>query len=392
MIDNINKINKKSDDIKNYIRDKYINDVREINEYCRLYDDDLMNFLTIVQLINIYQSDTKLYKETIKYYEYLIEKEEYSELIKDFNINCRDVKIKEIKGSLVVVWPEATKLSNGERDILNFVTLRLLAEKKFKKKNCILIIDEIFDYLDDANLVAFQYYISTMITKLKKMKKNFFPILLTHLDPQFFNHFYFKNKNKLKVSYLGKPSKKVKPNKNYTNLIKNRDIDNKEIKDKIDKHFFHYHPDPKNIEEHSDLLNVDAFFLDSKNFKEKILNEVKKYIYNNDYDSLAIVFATRILTEELFYNKIDDNIKNEFLETNNTRKKLYFCEDNNIEVADKYYLLCTIYNEALHVDASTRELNINHIAIKLENLVIKELLKSVFEEYNKPNLQNSSRT
>ena len=64
-----------------------------------------------------------------------------------------------------------------------------------------MVIDEIFDYLDDANLILFQYFITTMIEEMKDVGKSFFPILMTHLDPFYFNHFCF-NRHKIKVVYL----------------------------------------------------------------------------------------------------------------------------------------------------------------------------------------------
>lgn len=38
------------------------------------------------------------------------------------------------------------------------------------KLDNILIIDEVFDYLDDANLMAVQYYITQMIKEFKDKK------------------------------------------------------------------------------------------------------------------------------------------------------------------------------------------------------------------------------
>lgn len=59
-------------------------------------------------------------------------------------------------------------ISNGQRDILTFIS-RLMECHYKESKACILVIDEFFDYLDDANLVAFQYYISTLIDSYRKI-------------------------------------------------------------------------------------------------------------------------------------------------------------------------------------------------------------------------------
>ncbi|MFZ2795376.1 MAG: hypothetical protein WAZ38_07345 [Prolixibacteraceae bacterium] len=102
---------------------------------------------------------------------------------------------------MTVEWPKAHEISNGQRDVLSLITLLMRAKRNFRKTNCILVIDEIFDYLDDANLISFQYFITTMIEEMKDVGKNFFPILMTHLDPFYFNHFCF-NRHKIKVVYL----------------------------------------------------------------------------------------------------------------------------------------------------------------------------------------------
>lgn len=47
------------------------------------------------------------------------------------------------------------------------------------KLDNILIIDEVFDYLDDANLMAVQYYITQMIKEFKDKKG----IFVYHNEP-----------------------------------------------------------------------------------------------------------------------------------------------------------------------------------------------------------------
>ncbi len=133
------------------------------------------------------------FKKACKYQLYLWEKEEYKDIIKSFNSTRLDIKPKEDKKKgLIVEWPKAHEISNGQRDILSFIVLLLKARRSFHKRNCILIIDEVFDYLDDANLISFQYFITNLIDTMKEAGKNFFPLLMTHLDPVFFNHFCFR--------------------------------------------------------------------------------------------------------------------------------------------------------------------------------------------------------
>jgi recombinational DNA repair ATPase RecF len=138
-------------------------------------------------------------------------------MINDFNTTRFTIVPKEDKKKgLIVNWPKAHEISNGERDILSFVTLMMKSRSAFQKENCILIIDEVFDYLDDANLVSFQYFITNMIEDMHSQNRNFFPIVMTHLDPNYFNHFCF-NKHKLKVKYL--KEQKAKASQKILDLI-----------------------------------------------------------------------------------------------------------------------------------------------------------------------------
>ena len=79
------------------------------------------------------------------------------------------------------------------------------AREKLTKPSNILIIDEVFDYLDDANLVAVQYYITKFIDEMKQEGKKIYPLILTHLDPSYFRTFAFKD---LKIYYLNKQQAK----------------------------------------------------------------------------------------------------------------------------------------------------------------------------------------
>jgi hypothetical protein len=146
------------------------------------------------------------FKKAVNYVCYLDDKAYYEKTISNFNTTRHTIRPKEDKkhNSLIVEWPKAHEISNGQRDVLSFITMLMKAKRNFRQRNCILIIDEIFDYLDDANLISFQYFITTMIEEMKSQGKNFFPILMTHLDPLFFNHFCFNNSGfaKKRVQWL----------------------------------------------------------------------------------------------------------------------------------------------------------------------------------------------
>lgn len=104
----------------------------------------------------------------------------------DANLALLDTTWKNIRSveednALVVQFPHADEISNGQRDILTLVVELL----KFKSliqsdKKYILLIDEVFDYLDDANTITAQYFLSEF---LQRDRENLFLCMFTHLNP-----------------------------------------------------------------------------------------------------------------------------------------------------------------------------------------------------------------
>lgn len=74
---------------------------------------------------------------------------------------------KREKDALVVEFPHADEISNGQRDVLTFIIQLLKFQSTLRNgKKYLLIIDEVFDYLDDANIIAAQYYLSNLLKKM----------------------------------------------------------------------------------------------------------------------------------------------------------------------------------------------------------------------------------
>lgn len=82
------------------------------------------------------------FKKACKYLYYLDEKQHYTETIANYNpVKDRfDIKPKVEGNSLVVNWPKAHEISNGQRDILTFVTLLLKTRNSFKRKIASLLL------------------------------------------------------------------------------------------------------------------------------------------------------------------------------------------------------------------------------------------------------------
>lgn len=373
-----------SDAIKNWIETNKKAEIQAIGEFSKLADflrkfdeikTDVDSYLAAFQIIDVVNTMAANFKKAVNYVCYLDDKAYYEKTISNFNTTRHTIRPKEDKkhNSLIVEWPKAHEISNGQRDVLSFITMLMKAKRNFRQKNCILIIDEIFDYLDDANLISFQYFITTMIEEMKSQGKNFFPILMTHLDPLFFNHFCF-NRHKIKVVYL--KDVPYHSNPNLVKLIKKRE--NTTIQQNVDKHHFHFEPTPINISAEFTALSLPASWGDSIRFHQFIEAEVQKYLNDQtDYDPLAICFGVRVRIEKLIHQQIADPAKQLlFLAEHGTKKKLDYCETIGHSVPEVFYLLGIIYNDRLHWREGID--NVRPVAIKLENLTIKNLIREIF--------------
>ena len=374
-----------ADDIKNWIETNKITELEAIEEFNKLgillssYDFPFIqsqtdSFLAAYQLIEVYQGLGNDFKKAANYLFYLSDKSFYEQVISDFNTTRYTIKPKEDKKlGLIVEWPKAHEISNGQRDVLSFITLLMKAKRNFRKQNCILIIDEIFDYLDDANLISFQYFITDIIEEMKKAGKNFFPILMTHLDPMYFNHFCF-NRHKIKVCYL-----KDVPHTSNPNILKFiRKREDVTIRNTVDQFHFHFHPNTANVSAEFGALGLPSTWGDSTRFHQMINDEVTKYLNEQtDYDPLAICFGVRVRIEELLYGKITDPAHQQaFIDKHGTKKKLEYCEQIGIDVPEIYYLLGIIYNDRLHWRNGMDI--IRPVALKLENITIKKMIRDIF--------------
>ncbi|MCG8576670.1 MAG: hypothetical protein MI810_17460, partial [Flavobacteriales bacterium] len=183
-IEQINQQTGTGDEIKNFISTNLLDALRGLDEFKKLADiinsfgfqeieSEVDAYLTAWQFIQVKAGMGANYLKACKYQFYLEEKEHYTRTIESFNpVKERfDIKPKKERNSLVIKWPKAHEISNGQRDILTFIALLLKTRRDFKKRDCILVIDEIFDYMDDANLITFQYFISTFIDEMKRDKR-----------------------------------------------------------------------------------------------------------------------------------------------------------------------------------------------------------------------------
>ena len=215
------------------------------------YASKIEAILAALQIGDIHASDKAAFNRAGKRANYAFEKAAYVEDFSALKGTWRNIQPKETADGLVIAFPKANQISNGERDIICFVAQLKKAKLQLKKnKAIILVIDEIFDYLDDANLVACQYYLTQMIAELKSEGRQIFPLIMTHLNPGFFRNFTFSDQ---KVCYLNKIQV---ADKAVESMISKRD--NPTISDAISKYFLHFHSDDMDLSNEFQVLGLPA--------------------------------------------------------------------------------------------------------------------------------------
>lgn len=323
--------------------------------------------LSGLQVVLTYLGNKKAFKEACKYLSYVNEKESFEDIIKAFGSTWKRVKPTERKGSLVVSFPPALHISNGQRDSLCFAAELRKIERSISSRDIILVIDEVFDYLDDANLVAVQYYITRLIKKVREKQRNMYPLILTHLNPYYFRNFTFASQ---KVYFL----KKSKPaiNKDFRALIAKRE--DPSIKEALGRHYLHYDPSSVDVTTQFQALGLKESWGDSIAFHSYTEAEWNKYVNESDnYDPFAVCCFVRVKIEKIVFDAIQGPVqKSDFLGKRMTKNKLDFAVANGVDVDDTIYLLGIIYNDGMHVHDNVDDNS--PIVSKLENRTIRHML------------------
>lgn len=335
-----------------------------------------LGFCAAWQYINIHNSMGTDFKRAVAYSKFVEQRKYLDATLSELNPTNGRFDICSVKrgNSLVVEWPKADLISSGQRDILVFIA-KLLECEFLQTETCILIIDEFFDYLDDANVVAFQYYITKLIDTYKKSKRKIFPILLTHLDPNYLKHFCF-NSTKMNVCYLKEVNATI--GNEMKKLVANReDI---KMKEELDKYFFHFNPyiSDVNLETQFRELNLNADWATPCSFIKKVNRECRKYILEptKKYDPLAVCFSIRLQIEKKIYEQLREEDKPNFLVEHGTNNKLIYAQSKGVLVPETYFLLGIIYNHPLHT-AGKEDLS-KPLGMKLDNPTIKSMVEHLW--------------
>ncbi len=360
--------------------------IHNVVDYCRNYsqgENEAVVYLKAIQLIMLYLKDKKSFESKIIRANYVLERESYTALFSSLKTTWKNVQPKEVGDNFIIEINDTEKLSNGERDIIVFLAMLQQARNALVKQNNILIIDEVFDYLDDANLIAAQYYIINFIEEIKAKGGCIFPIILSHLNPNYFKTYAFQD---LKVYYLNphKPmySSKMEMLLNRRSELMMADKQNNTFTDLISKYLLHFHFDY--------TTNMGATYnykpelnpwKDIRVFKNYCKGETDKYLNCMDYDSVAVCVWLRECIEKYIYDSLPAGKKTMLVDIFKTNKKIQFAEENGIICPEIFSMLGLIYNDSLHTDNKSKIDSREILYSRLENNTIREMIRKVVSDY-----------
>lgn len=332
-------------------------------------DSEASYFLAALSIAEIWAADRVAFQKAVKYSEYCIRKLRYEREFSFLRNTWKNISPRECDGQLVVEFPKAHLISNGERDIVSFLAHFLSVKAQFGKKPIILIIDEIFDYLDDANIVTCQYHISSMIDEMKRDGLLLFAVVMSHLDPAYFRNFYF-SRNSLKVAYLN--GARSAPSSLEKVIFKR---DDPAIQDPLAKYLLHYHSSPVDLSKEFAALGLPSEFASTGSFLKNIQAEYEKYSQGKKYDPVAVCCVVRRAVEECAYALLNAGDQATFLDTKKTAEKLKFAAEKGADIPDVFFLLGIVYNSGLRITPNWD--NATPIRSQLDHLTIREMITKV---------------
>lgn len=338
-------------------------------------------FLSIWQMLTLAKSDCGALRGYLDWLRYSEIKQSLKDGLSDLNTSWKIPSLKETQGNLVVEMPDPTHISNGQRDVLLLLSLLHIARYNLVKSRAILVVDEVFDYLDDANLTVAQYYISQLIEDYKRQGRSIYTIILTHLNPSFFRNYVFSNQNTIYLKN-GSAHDSIDAMKK---LIEARSQDgyDKALNNDISKYLVHFHSGEYDFSDSlKSISGTRSSWGETGKFQAFLKNEFGKYSSDQPYDPLAICAITRRSIEELAFRQISEQPDAEdFFNTHKTGPKLDWAVQRGAVVPETHYLLRVIFDDGMHWNPNRD--NTIPIVAKLANPIIKKMIVSVVSSVNK---------
>ncbi len=370
--------------------------------YCNIksvfskYADDntsLASFILIFQLLFFWDNNKDAIRKANKRTEYEKYREHVDRNLLLLDLTWKQIHTEETNGKLIVHFPQADEISNGQRDIVTFVAKMLRFQTSINNgKKHMLIIDEVFDYLDDANVIAAQCFLTNF---LKFDTNKLYLCILTHLNPYTFKNYIFTDK-KINHVYLFNTQPTASPEMkafiSFRQCLDRKDAVQSALYNKLSHDLFHYNPvivdyctDINALKQNHHLKPTWGRTVVLHSI---LIDEINKYLSGVAvYDPYAVALAVRLRVEKIMYEKLpSQELKDGMVDECMTKNKMKYCADNGYEMPEVFNIVNAIHNEADHLSYNATEDKYieKPMVYKLQNRSIQAIVARLFEWRGNP--------
>lgn len=367
----------------------YISSVKPLTSIKEILDrwyptkGDISNYTDAIQVNRFIEGRRSEIKGACSYLRFRKIKDDINEMLPLLNRTRYGVEAKVKNHQLVVDFPDWDDASNGEIDVLQLCVALFRARARFgEKENALLIIDEVFDYLDDANLLVAQHFLLEMMKQFKNSGKNLYVIILTHLDPGLFKSFRFKN---FHTSYIPNSGGTL-TNGCLNKLLIDRKRCQKELSDiysSVSSHYLHFSDRDtvsEDVLEYIDKQGIRGQLKSPSSFRSAMETKLGEYFSGKPFAPSEVCCGIRLAVERLSYESLADEDRPGFLEINTgTEDRLQYTSEHGVEVPETFHLLGSIYNSCMHLSGRPGETEL--VQRELGNNIIRHMIESSLKEF-----------
>lgn len=364
--------------------------------------DSLDYYLLFYQLYVIYRDHSQTVKDACLREQYDVYYTRWKDDLQNVKCEWLSARLVEDDNNLFVEYPYANENSNGERDLMTFYTqLQHFKNQRQNNKDYLLVVDEVFDYLDESNLLAAQYFLTSIINDESYANSKVYIVLLSHM-PKYNFSTYVLNKIMAPIQFLN--DNNVQPNVDTKSFITYRawlknDAGNQprvDLYKDLCNNLFHYNPalvdytarihaeERGGNQPHENWGNKATFYT-------HLIAEVNKYLSSQAYDPFAVALSLRIRIEKMAYNLLQtQEQRDEFLAVEDkTEERLKVCDTYGFTLSTHFYLILPISNEVCHLSMDSRSIEKEKRVIQfLKSPMVRNLVRLLYDYQDAP-LDNS---
>lgn len=252
-----------------------------------------------------------------------------------------------------------------------------------EKEKSLLIIDEVFDYLDDANLLVVQHFLLELMKRFKDAGKSIHVVILTHLDSSQFKSFRFKE---FHASYISPVENGAEKGCLHKILVDRRRCQKEQqhIYEAVPSHYLHFsdcQAVSEDVRAYAAQQMIGNAPKEPASFRNEMESKLGDYFSEKPFSSSEVCCGIRIAVERLCFEALTSKeAKQEYSETKKgTEGRLRYAETHGVEVPETFHLLGSIYNSCMRLSNTPGELEIAQR--QLGNNNVRHMIRTSLEGF-----------